>query len=104
MRLGVSVGPDGNDRCCFCPVARILTEVPPTSTTSTFLTADPFATRARSCFTVQRLARSDVVLTALARSLEDDGFGSDHTHQVIPRIDERLGALLLQLERQRMDV
>ena len=40
IRLGVSVGPDGNDRRSCCPLARILTEVPPTSTTSTFLTED----------------------------------------------------------------
>src|SRR5262245_39607992 len=32
----VSLGPDGNSRCCFCRVARIFTCVPPTSTTSTF--------------------------------------------------------------------
>src|SRR5262245_39675923 len=50
IRLGVKVGPDGNDRRTVCPVARILTEVPPTSTTSTFLAENVFATRVRVAF------------------------------------------------------
>src|SRR5215813_12762065 len=50
IRLGVKVGPDGNDRRSVCPVARILTEVPPTSTTSTFLAENVFATRLRVAF------------------------------------------------------
>src|SRR3984893_6428550 len=68
--LGVNVGPDGNERSSFCPVARILTEVPPTSTTNTFPAADAFATSARSCRTRRRWAGRDVTFTALARSLE----------------------------------
>jgi hypothetical protein len=47
--FGVIFGPDGSDRCTLWPLARILTEVPPMSTTSTFLAADVFATSARSC-------------------------------------------------------
>src|SRR4051794_36887784 len=35
IRLGVSFGPERNDRLSDCPVARIFTEVPPTSTTKT---------------------------------------------------------------------
>src|SRR5262249_60880623 len=37
----VSVGPDGNSRTTFCPVARIFTWVPPTSTTSTCMMQPP---------------------------------------------------------------
>src|SRR5215475_4227396 len=103
--LGVNVGPDGNERSSFCPLARILTEVPPTSTTNTFPAADAFATSARSCRPRRRwAARRDFAFTALARSLEYGGFGADDTHQVVPRIDEGLGTFVLKLLRQRMDV
>src|SRR5215467_15044038 len=57
IRLGVKVGPDGNDRRSVCPVARILTEVPPTSTTSTFLAENVFATRVRVAFMLSPLSR-----------------------------------------------
>src|SRR6516165_8510899 len=43
IRVGVSVGPDRNDRIAVCPLARIFTEVPPTSTTSTFLPEESLA-------------------------------------------------------------
>src|SRR5579863_1140090 len=36
--FGVIFGPDGNFRGSFCPVARTLTLVPPTSIASTFMT------------------------------------------------------------------
>src|SRR5215475_3501842 len=55
IRLGVKVGPDGNDRRSPCPVARILTEVPPTSTTSTFFAESVFATRVRVAFMLSPL-------------------------------------------------
>src|SRR5262249_60624815 len=88
----------------FCPVARILTEVPPTSTTSTFPAADVFATSARSCRRRRRPAAGcDFAFTALARSLEYGGFGADHTHQLVPRLDEGLGTFDLKLLRQGMD-
>src|SRR5215471_21144550 len=102
---GVNVGPDGNERSSVCPVARILTEVPPTSTTSTFPAADVFATSARSRRRRRRSAAGcDFAFTALARSLEHGGFGADHTHQLVPRLDEGLGTFVLKLSRQRMDV
>src|SRR5215467_4676795 len=97
--LGVNVGPDGNERSSFCPVARILTEVPPTSTTNTFPAADAFATSARSCRIRRRWADREVAFTALARSLEYGGFGADHAHQVVPGIDEGLGTFVLKLVR-----
>src|SRR5580704_1795240 len=76
IRLGVSVGPDKNDRRSLCPVARILTELPPTSTASTALTEDFIATS--SCRTVPfSTASSDQARTALARSLENVTFGSN---------------------------
>src|SRR5262245_66224375 len=79
--LGVNVGPDGNERSSFCPLARILTEVPPTSTTNTFPAADAFATSARACRPRRRLAVGrDFAFTALARSFEYGGFGADHAH------------------------
>src|SRR5262252_3181918 len=94
--LGVNVGPDGNERSSFCPVARILTEVPPTSTPNT---------SARSSRPRRRLAVArDFAFTALARSFECGGFGADHAHQVVPGIDEGLGTFVLKLLRQRMDV
>src|SRR6516165_7223098 len=64
IRPGVSVGPDRKDRISVCPLARIFTEVPPTSMTSTFLPEgslastslikDPRATSARVCPIVAR--------------------------------------------------
>src|ERR1700720_3187834 len=103
--LGVNVGPDGNERSSVCPVAMILTEVPPTSTTNTFPAADVVSTSARSCRPRRRLAVGrDFAFTALARSLECGGFGADHAHQVVPGIDEGLGTFILKLLRQRMDV
>src|SRR5215831_10126167 len=41
--LGFIFGPDGNLRRSFCPVARTLTLVPPTSITNTFMTDPPKA-------------------------------------------------------------
>src|SRR5262249_38087026 len=41
--LAVNLGPDENSRDCFCPVARIFTWVPPTSTASTFMMRFPSA-------------------------------------------------------------
>src|SRR5262249_61777195 len=88
ISLGVNVGPDGNERSSVCPVARILTEVPPTSTTNTFPVADVFATSARSCRRRRRSAAGcDFAFTALARSLEYGGFGADHTPQLLSRLD-----------------
>src|SRR3974390_1704798 len=43
IRPGVSIGPDRKDRLSVCPVARIFTEVPPTSMTSTFLMEERLA-------------------------------------------------------------
>src|SRR5215470_15357313 len=89
IRLGVIFGPDGNERRSVCPVARILTDVPPTSTTSTFLAEDVFTTRACFFRPVRRLAACrDFAFTALARSLEHGRFGADHSHQVVPGTDE----------------
>src|SRR5262245_48884934 len=105
IRLGVNVGPDENERRSVCPVARILTEVPPTSTTSTFLAEDVFATRARFCRPVRRWAVCrDFAFTALARSPEHSRFGADYTHQVVPGIGECLGAFVLKPARQGTDV
>src|SRR5262249_29842292 len=77
----------------------------PTSTTNTFPAADVFATSARSCRRRRRpTAGCDFAFTALARSLEYGGFGADHTHQLVPRLDEGLGTFVLKLLRQGMDV
>src|SRR5262249_6890234 len=49
--LGVNLGPDGNSRDRFCPVARIFTWVPPTSTTSTFIEPSMYSAGFRKdCF------------------------------------------------------
>src|SRR6202035_5371036 len=62
IRLGASVGPDENDRLSLSPVARILTELPPTSTASTVLTEDFIATS--SCRSVPfSKASSDLACT-----------------------------------------
>src|SRR5262249_21005861 len=37
IRLGVNIGPESTCRCVVSPVTRILTCVPPTSTTRTFI-------------------------------------------------------------------
>src|SRR3954468_211838 len=84
IRLGVNVGPDGNERRSCCPLARILTEVPPTSTTSTFLTEDFFATPDLSGRAALRLSASDLDFTMSARPLENVGLGADHVHQLGP--------------------
>ena len=89
IRRGVNIGPDGNDSRSVCPVARILTDIPPTSTTSTFLGDDALAMRARSPRPIRRLAACrDFAFTTLTRPLEQGRFGADHAHQVVPRIDE----------------
>src|SRR5215470_17045290 len=46
MSLGVIFGPDGNERCTLCPLRRILTALPPTSTTSTLFATNFFAAAA----------------------------------------------------------
>src|SRR5260370_37882286 len=46
MSLGVIFGPERNERCTLCPLTRILTDFPPTSTTSTLFTTNFFATAA----------------------------------------------------------
>ena len=63
IRLGVSVGPDENDRRSLCPVARILTELPPTSTAITALT-----TQATNTETVEGSA--EVVLQGFAAQVQ----------------------------------
>src|SRR6266446_1165614 len=101
IRLGVSVGPDANARRSCCPVARIFTEVPPTSTTSTFRLGDDLTRPARLAGSIRRKpARRELASTVLARSLEHSGFGIDHAHQVVPGFGERFGAFLLQLVGQ----
>src|SRR5262249_11967097 len=100
IRLGVSFGPDVNRRCSRCPVARIFTEDPPTSTTSTFRLDDFRARSARFACLVRRQLRREFAYTVSARALEHGGFGTDHLHQVVPGLDERFCAFVLQLVRQ----
>src|SRR5258708_7978893 len=100
MYLGVIFGPDGNERRALCPLARILTEFPPTSTTSTLFATDFSPAVARCRRTAPRSAlNSDVASTAASSPLEDGAFGPYHRHQIIPRVDERPHALLLNLPR-----
>ena len=68
IRLGVNVGLDGNERRSVCPVARILTEVPPTSTTTSgqrFAGRGRLVTRAR----FRRPVPRGFAFTALAARL-----------------------------------
>src|SRR5262249_39896745 len=102
--LGVNVGPDGNERSSFCPVARILTEVPPTSTTNTFLPEDVSAKPTRRCRPVFRRSAGRAFFTARARSSDSGGIGTNYAHQGVPRLDEGLGTFVLKLSRQRMDI
>src|SRR5262249_48341702 len=67
-----------------CPVARIFTWVPPTSMTRT-----PVA-----------MSRAP----SLAGLREDGALGGDDVHQLVPGLDERLRALVLELGRERVDV
>src|SRR6516162_6850991 len=90
IRTGVSVGPDRKDRISVCPLARIFTEVPPTSMTSTFLPEGPLASTclikdptasAGACPIVARprlAAGDDLALVTLAHPLEDGGLGFEH--------------------------
>src|SRR6516225_1139174 len=86
IRPGVSVGPDRKARISVCPLARIFTEVPPTSMTSTFLREGPLArtsldkdpsaacARASPFVAHPRLAAGDdLTLITLAHPLEDGG-------------------------------
>src|SRR6187401_2044712 len=74
--LGVRIRPDGNFSGVFCPLARIFTVVPPTSTTSTRMRCLPDWPR------------------VLDR--ERGALGCDHGHQRVPRLDERGSAVSLQ--------
>src|SRR6516162_7322597 len=90
IRTGVSVGPDRKDRISVCPLARIFTEVPPTSMTSTFLPEEPLASTclikdptasAGACPIVARprlAAGDDLALITLAHPPEDGGHGFEH--------------------------
>src|SRR5512132_347419 len=84
MRCGVRFGPETNFRGSFCPVARIFTWVPPTSMTRT------------------PMAMSRV--PSLAGLREVGALGGDDVHQLVPGLDERLRALVLELGRERVDV
>src|SRR5262245_27796204 len=83
MRWGVRFGPETNLRDSSCPVARIFTWVPPTSMTRT-----PVA-----------MSRAP----SLAGLREDGALGGDDVHQLVPGLDERLRALVLELGRERVD-
>src|SRR4029453_6314636 len=83
------------------PCGKDLDRGPPTSTTKTFLAEDTFATPTRRC---RRPVLRGGFFTALARSLKCGGFGADHVHQVVPRLDEGLRTFLLKLPRQCMDL
>src|SRR6185437_1677748 len=39
-----------------------------------------------------------------ARALEHGGLGADHTQEIVPRLDEGLGAIVLKLLRERGDI
>src|SRR5262249_25604054 len=63
--------PEANTASILCPLTRILTEVPPMSTTSTFLTRDFLTSAARSRRAAPRtLVRGDLASTAATRALE----------------------------------
>src|SRR6516162_6103802 len=79
IRPGVSVGPDRKDRISVCPLARIFTEVPPTS-----LIKDPSAAcpRASPFVAHPRLAAGDdLTLITLAHPKRMAGLDFDHVHQ-----------------------
>src|SRR5439155_5635636 len=67
----------------FCPVARIFTWVPPTSTTSTFMM------KPHPCLPSLR---------------QGGALGSDYIHKLVPGIDERLGPFVLEPCGQGIDV
>src|SRR4029077_19784736 len=99
MSLGVMLGRDGNERRTLWPLARILTELPPMSITSTLFATDFSATVVRFRRTVPRWSlNTDLAATALARSVKDRAFGPDHGHQIVPRVNERPGAFVLKLD------
>src|SRR5215467_1554554 len=84
MRWGVNPGPETNFRGSSCPVARIFTCVPPTSMTRT-----PMA--------MSRVPR-------LAGLRQVGALGADHRQELVPGLDERLRALVLELGPERIDV
>src|SRR5580704_10071363 len=85
--LGVIFGPDGNFLGSFCPVARTLTLVPPTSTTSTFILKPLVLKRTQSAQISFSQRTAPQVLMACGL-LEHVGLGRSHSHQLIPGIDE----------------
>src|SRR5262249_35938777 len=82
----VSAGPEGNSRCSSCPVARIFTCVPPTSTTSTFMVYPSGV-----CSRWQR--PPERMLTGLR---QDRALGGDHRHEFVPGLHERLRTFVLE--------
>src|SRR5215470_15538850 len=114
IRFGVMVGPDGNLRDSSCPVARILTWVPPRSIASTFMMNSPHASCAEfdprcvmrdmpypSSRILHPVSR---ILLALTRLLHGRALGCNHTHELVPGGDERLGPFFLKLGGQGIDV
>src|SRR5262249_41018689 len=90
----VSPGPEGNSRRSSCPVARIFTCVPPTSTTSTFMVYPSGV-----CSPRQRPPEQMLAGLRQGRAL-----GGDHRHEFVPGLHERLRALVLELGGQGVAV
>src|SRR5262249_16818841 len=77
-----SFGPDANSRGLSCPIARIFTCVPPTSTTSTFIDCTQ----------------------SLSGLLELSALGRDYVHQIVPRLCERSRPFVLKLCCKRVEI
>src|SRR5262249_22104212 len=92
----VSVGPEGNLRGSSCPVARILTVVPPTSTTSTFMATPSLKHTLVSPRRMPRGAQRPSV-HGLTGFCQRSALGSEHLHEFVPGLHERFGPFFLEL-------
>src|SRR5262249_47599645 len=96
--LALNSGPERTLRYSFCPVARIFTCVPPTSTTSTFRW-DPRGIPRIPC-ECERPMLQTINVGQLRPStdyglLECSRLLTDHRHQVVPGLHERLRSFIL---------
>src|SRR5262245_32205433 len=99
MDSGDSVGPDGNFRGSDCPVARIFTFVPPTSTTRTFMSITPRSGhRARLDVTDVRGVFGD---RPIARELSRRGHIEDDLAGPGVRRRVQLAELLVRFDERR---
>src|SRR5258708_21039382 len=95
----VSAAPEGNLRGSVCPVARIFTLVPPTSTTSTFIESPSSQEMTREPTRDPLPGWPGSADACLADLFQRRALRRADAHQLVPRGDERRAAIGLELRR-----